>query len=331
MPTAPTALATSHDLFAGLAQAPTGYGVATRSVRCEECGAEVSFTAELTATKCSFCGSAKVLNQEASANTISPEWLLPFGVDKSRASQAFGTWLTKLWFRPSDLKQLATVQEVGGVYVPFWTYNAHAQSDWTADRGHHYNVDEEHSEEENGRTVTRTRRVQKTRWEAAAGNRDDDYVDILVCASRGLPSDLVLEIKTFDTQQLVAYQPQYLAGWSAERYAIDLKAGWETAKSHIEAEQENRCGKDVGGDTHRDLVVQSRLSDLRYKHVLLPVWIAAYRYRQKVYRFLVNGQTGEVVGKAPFSVAKITLFVLFVAALIAALVLLFSQHQTPQH
>jgi hypothetical protein len=95
----------------------------------------------------------------------------------------------------------------------------------------------------------------------------------------------------------------------------------------MEAEQENRCGHDVPGDTQRNLRVDNTFSAITFKHVLLPVWIAAYRYRDEVYRFLVNGQTGEVVGKAPWSWIKITLFVLTLVATAFILYYLFGRKQ----
>lgn len=318
-----------HDLFAGLQEAPRGLGGAIKISRCQECGANVAFADGTTATRCTFCGSSRVLEQAENSNALRPESLLPFAVDKKRANQVFADWLGKLWFRPSDLKQLARVDEVAGVYVPFWTFDAHVESRWTAEAGYYYYFTEEYTATENGQTVTKERKVQRTRWESAWGQRADDFDDVLVCASKGLPSELAARLHTFDTQQLVPYSPGFLAGWRAEEYAVDLEAGFTIGKTTMEKEQHKRCGKDVPGDTQRNLSVSNAFSQLTYKHVLLPVWIAAYRYRNDVYRFLVNGQTGEVVGKAPWSWLKIFLFVLSLAALVAVLWFVFHDRQPP--
>jgi ribosomal protein S27E len=326
MPTGGSPEVVERDLFAGLAAAPKGLGAEVRVHRCQECGANVSFPEGVTATKCTFCGSSKVLDQGANQNTIRPESLLPFGIDKKRANEAFSAWLGRLWFRPSDLKRLATVKDVNGVYVPFWTYDANVHSAWSADRGRYYYTEETYTTTENGQEVTRTRQVQHTEWESAWGDRDDFFDDLLVCASKGLPEKLAEGFKTFNTKALVPYQPAYLAGWRAEEYAVDLQAGWQKAQSKMEAEQQQRCSKDVGGDTQRNLQVQNTFSNMTYKHVLLPVWIAAYRYQDKVYQFLVNGQTGEVVGKAPWSILKLTLLILFIAALIGTIIFFARGH-----
>lgn len=317
-----------YDLVSGLQAAPKGLTLAgTRASKCEDCGANVVFPDGTTATRCTFCGSAKVLEQDENRNAIRPESLLPFAVDKNQANQAFVDWLAKLWFRPRDLRRMARVQEVAGVYVPFWTYDAHVESSWTAEAGYYYYETEVYTTEENGQRVTRTREVQRVRWERAWGNRADDYDDVLVCASKGLPRELAEEMRTFDTHKLVPYAPGFLAGWRAEEYAVDLAQGFALAQQVMDEDQRQRCAGDVPGDTHRHLRVDSAYSGITFKHVLLPVWIAAYRYRDRVYRFLVNGQTGEVVGKAPLSWVKIALLVIAIGALLAVLIVLFGKRQ----
>jgi hypothetical protein len=218
---------------------------------------------------------------------------------------------------------MARVQDVAGVYVPFWTYDAHVESSWTAEAGYYYYETEEYVVQENGEEVVKTREVQRTRWEPAWGHRADDFDDVLVCASVGMPQELAAHFGHFDTRQLVPYAPGFLAGWRAEEYAVDLADGFATAQKSMERTQAGRCGGDVPGDTRRNLSVDNVFSDITFKHVLLPVWIAAYRYRDRVYRFLVNGQTGEVKGDAPLSWAKIALFTLAMVALAALLIYLF--------
>jgi predicted RNA-binding Zn-ribbon protein involved in translation (DUF1610 family) len=318
-----------HDLeaaFQGATDLPTGLGGSGDKVsHCKECGASVNFGSGKTATQCSFCGSSSILIQEENRKLLRPESLVPFAVDKKNAGGSFSSWLSHLWFRPSDLKKLAQVQDLAGIYVPFWTYDAHVESSWTADAGYYYYVTEEYDVEENGETVTRTREIRHTRWEEAWGQRADDYDDVLVCASKGLPPKLSDSLKTFDTGQLVPYTPGFLAGWMAEEYEVDLRNGFIVAQQKIDEEQKSRCSKDVPGDTQRGLDVNSTYTNLTYKHVLLPIWLCAYRYRDKVYQFLVNGQTGEVKGLAPYSWIKITLFSLFIAALVAVAFVLFSK------
>jgi hypothetical protein len=257
-----------------------------------------------------------VLAREAAANPIRPESVVPFKVDKNSASTRFDEWLGALWFRPSDLRKMVKLEGLAGVYIPYWTFDARVYSTWTAQAGYHYYVDETYTDEQGDR---QTRKVQKTRWEPASGRRTDTFDDVIICASKGLPHDLGNAFRSFDTKALTPYRPEFLAGWRAEAYAIDLMPAWEKGQTIMEGTQRSRCSGDVPGDTQQDLQVRNDFSRVTFKHVLLPVWIAAYRYQDKPFQFLVNGQTGEVVGKAPYSILKIVLFVLFIAAVIAGI------------
>jgi hypothetical protein len=309
-----------HALADGLARAERGYGVAVRRARCEACGATVSFGETTTATACDFCAAPSVLVEADLRQVLRPESLLPFEIDAARARAAFATWIGGLWFRPNDLARLASVSEAHGVYVPYWTFDCDVASSWTAESGTYYYETERYSVTVDGRSESRTRQVRKTRWRAASGRRADHHDDVLVCASKGVPSELAVRLDTFDASKLVPWRPEYLAGWKAEEYALELEPAWDVARARIAAEQERRCAGDVPGDTQRGLEVSNAYAGETFKHVLLPIWIAAYRYRGEVYRFLVNGQTGEVEGKAPWSVAKITAAVLAVVALALAIV-----------
>ncbi len=289
----------------GMAMALRGLGTPVTTIGCKDCGATVNVGQGERTTACAFCGSHQVLQAHTNEQAIRPESLVPFKLNKQTANDMFGKWLAGLWFRPNDLRKLAKVQEMGGVYVPFWTFDSWVISNWTAERGWHYYVTETYTAYENGQHVTRTREVQHTRWESAWGNRSDFFDDVLICAGKGLPEDLVSQFSTFNTQELIPYAPHYLAGWRAEAYAVDLMPAWGMGQQKMAQVQQGRCSGDVGGDTHRSLMVQNNFTRVTFKHVLLPIWIAAYRYNQKTYRFLVNGQTGEVVGKAPYSFWKI--------------------------
>lgn len=284
--------------------AARGFSDVARKGRCKECGAEVVFAGTQTSERCVFCGSAPVLEQEANRNLIRPESLIPLDVGRATVEREFRTWLGRLWFRPSALTRTRSFQ-ASGVYVPCWTFDARVHSDWSADAGYTYWTTETYMSIENGRPVMRTRPVQRIRWEPAWGQRDDVFDDLLVPASRAVSSALFARLGTFELKGLVPYRPEYLAGWQAEEYALDLAGGWQAAQVAIERAQENRCAGDVPGDTHRFLRVANKISGVRWKHVLMPVWSLTYRWNGKSYSVLIHGQSGRVVGDAPLSFAKI--------------------------
>ena len=299
--------------------AARGFGIELKVARCANCGAQVTFDERTTSRECVFCGSAQVLEQSANRNALRPESLLPLDVGRDTVEQEFKKWLGTRWLRPTALQQTRGFDAIG-LYVPFWTYDCRVHSDWSADAGYYYWETETFMSIENGRPVMRTRQVQRVRGVPAWGARDDAYDDVLVLASRGLPEKLASELGGFDTKKLVPYRPEYLAGWRAEEYAVDLESGWKSALARVQKSQKSRCAGDVPGDTHRSLRVANKVGDVRWKHVLLPLWTLSYDFAGKRYVVLINGQTGRVVGDAPYSWVKILFLVLAILLGIATLV-----------
>lgn len=299
--------------LADAGKAARGYGVELRVSRCGNCGARVTFGDASTSQLCVYCGSANVLEEQASRNAIRPESLVPLDVGREQVAEAFRNWIRSRWFRPNALRKTGRF-EATGIYVPFWTFDAAVHSEWSADAGYYYYVTETYTTRVNGKPAVRTRQVRKVRWVPAWGERDDRYDDLLVLASRGLPEPLVEKLGGFDTSGLVPYRPEYLAGWRAEEYQLDLTQGWQRARERIVELQRARCAGDVPGDTHRNLVVRNEIGEVTWKHVLLPLWSVQYRFRGKVYTVLVHGQSGRVVGEAPWSWVKISLTLLVLLA-----------------
>lgn len=296
----------------------TGFGIESKSFKCENCGATTSCAPNITAAKCAFCGSPRVIDTPTNPDLIRPETMIPFQVDRKSAMDKFREWIQKLWFRPNDLKKIARLSDISGVYTPFWTFDCNSHSDWTADAGYYYYETEHYTDHENGKQVRKTRQVQKVRWEPASGSHSNFYNDELVCASKGLYFDLMKQIYPFDLTRLTPYKPEFLSGWLAEEYDLGPEAGWDLARDSINNKERSACSNLVPGDTQRDLQVSTDHSDIKWKHVLLPVWLAAYQYHGKAFRFLVNGQTGEVRGEAPISWWKVGLAIVIGAAIVAA-------------
>ncbi len=301
--------AEEHDLMAFLDKAPMaeGYGVTLAAFTCKQCGATVQAPpTDRRDITCPFCGSAYVAEAgEAPANVIKPESLIPFKIDKKESQGMFQRWLGTGWFRPNDLKDLGRLDRVAGLYLPFFTFDARADSTWDAMAGYYYYVTEQVAEVENGRTVYRDRQVQKVRWEPASGQRADTYDDVLVPGVHQERLNLILKVYPYDTASLTPYNPMYLAGFGVLNSDMALKLVWQIAKQNMEADQVDRCSKDVPGDTQRDLSVQTRLSEQTFKHLLCPLWIGSFKYKGKIYPFVINGQTGKLYGDKPWSWVKI--------------------------
>lgn len=281
-----------------------------QSVSCGSCAALVEPPTSAEAFPCPYCGSS-IVTTARSQRLIKPQAVLPFKITRDRATELFRAWIKKLWFAPNALRKLARLDgRLQGLYAPYWTYDASTVSSYTGQRGDNYTTT---------RTVTRngkrvTERVTKIRWRSAAGTVHRDFDDMLVVGSASLPRDLAEELEPWDLGNLVSYADEYLSGFIAERYQIDLRQGWSRAEERMEEVIRGDVRRDIGGDHQRIHTLDTRHSDLTYKHVLLPMWICSYRYKAKVYRFLVNARTGEVQGQRPWSWVKITLTAIVVGA-----------------
>lgn len=293
--------------------------VETRLIQCKSCGARTSLEANETASQCPFCDSDVVAVEEK--RLIRPRSLLPFEISREKARAGFKKWIAGRWFAPNRLKTYArTESKLNGLYVPYWTYDSNTTSWYTGQRGENYYVTETYQED----GKTKTRQVQKIRWYSVSGVVWNTFDDLLVLASKSLPEKYADRLEPWDLGQLESYRQEYLSGFRSESYQVDLEGGFEVAKSKMEGPIRSSIHRDIGGDHQRISSVRTQYDKVTFKHVLLPVWLSAYRYKEKVYRFLINGRTGEVQGERPWSWVKIVGLILAVLVLAGAIALLVS-------
>lgn len=311
------------DLVRGLRdQLPVSDMEESRTTSCPGCGATVEITGATHATECPFCATPVVLDT-GTRRHIKPQALVPFALTEAEARKAMIAWMGSLWFAPGTLLEYARKgRAMNGIYVPFWTFDADTASRYSGERGEYYYETRTVTVRVNGKTEQRQERVRHTRWYPASGRVARVFDDVLVMASTSLPARLGNELTPWDLGALVPYSPDFLAGFQAEGYTVPLSDGHATARDRMADVIRSDVRRSIGGDEQRIHSVDTRWSDETFKHILLPVWMAAYKYNGKSYRFLVNGQTGEVQGERPWSVWKIAFAVIIVAALALAAVYL---------
>lgn len=311
------------DYQAHLAKAAESQDTVDRIVsKCDSCGAEVQFPDNVTSHKCPFCAEPVVAARE-SAKALRPRSVLPFKLDARAALASYRKWLASRWFVPSDLKRSTRVEDrFNGVYLPYWTYDAKAHTRYTGARGEHYYVTTSYTDSEGRR---QTRRERRTRWYPAAGLVHDVFDDVLVPASTSLPQNELDKLEPWDLPELAPYDDAFLAGFRAESYTVDLPAGFAGACVKMEPKIRASIRRDIGGDVQQIHTMQTSHSEVTFKHLLLPVWVATYRYKKRLFRVLVNARTGEVIGKRPYSWIKISVAIiagLMFVGMIVALVML---------
>ena len=274
------------------AAADLGEGAETEevsSVRCESCAALVEPSASAEAFPCPYCGSSIVAT-------------------------------------PDALKKLASLDgRLQGLYAPYWTYDSDTVSRYTGQRGDNYTVTRTRTVTRDGKSVTETYQDTEIRWRPARGTVSRNFDDMLVVGSASLPRDLPEALEPWDLGNLVGYADHYLSGFLAERYQVDVRKGWVRAQERMEVVIRRDVERDIGGDHQRIHELDTDHRDITFKHILLPMWVCSYRYREKIYRFLVNARTGEVQGQRPWSWIKILATAITAAAVIYMLYTYFNQ------
>ena len=294
-------------------------------VSCDGCGSVVAFEPPEVAGMCPFCGAAMVAQAKAADPLIAPDALLPAKVPKEQAAAEVKQWLQSRWFAPNALKRFARPEGINGVYLPFWDYDADTDSRYTGARGQHYYETEYYTEtDNNGNSVQRSRQVQRTAWYPCAGEVSRHFEGVLVAASKAVNEAKLDALEPWDLESMRPYEPAYLSGFKAQRYQLELPAGFEKAKGVMYGKIANDVRCHIGGDEQRIDQIDTQYAGVMFRHLLLPVWIGAYRFRDKVYQVAVNARTGEVQGERPYSKAKIAVLVAAIVLFIVLLIVLKS-------
>jgi ribosomal protein S27E len=287
----------------------------TRIATCTNCGAQVEFDPAVHALECPFCATPLVADTGTHRH-IKPRAVLPFALDERAARTAMTDWLGRLWFAPNGLQDYARKgRAMSGIYVPYWTFDADTQSRYSGQRGTVYY--ETITVMRDGKPTRQ--QVPRIRWTPVSGRVKRWFDDVLVLASASLPRRYTEGLEPWDLSSLQPYRPEFLAGFRAEGYTLDLEQGFGLAREKMDRIIERDVRFDIGGDQQRINDIDTAISDVTFKHILLPVWLAAYKYRGQTYRFVVNGATGRVQGERPWSAWKIA-FAVILGALVAGAV-----------
>jgi len=269
-------------------------------VRCDACGGNVVFVGSLTSSECPYCASPIQLeNVHTAEHRIPVDGVLPFLVTNDSARTKLGVWVKSRWFAPNEFMRRGVEGKFNGVYLPYWTFDSMTFTRYVGQRGEHYWVTTGSGKDE--------RRERRTRWYPANDRFQRFFDDVLVLATRNLPRKLMLKLEPWPLGKVVTFNQQMLAGYLARTYEVELDEGFAEAKKRIDTSLEDDVRKRIGGDTQRVHSIKTRYEALTLKHLLLPVWLLAYRYHEKTYQVMINAGTGEVQGERPYSWVKITM------------------------
>lgn len=273
---------------------------AVTTVKCDNCSAETTLGDDLASKECPFCSMPLIIQQAKIKRMHRPHYILPFAVEEREAFKAFQAWIKGLWFAPTALKKYAVRNDkLQGVYLPFWTYDCSTTTGYRGKRGKTYTV-----RGENNSSST------QVRWSSVSGTVFNYFDDVLVVATESLAKNRLYALEPWDLENLKPYDSQFLTGFKTENYQITLRQGFSDAKKRMDSAIRQAIKKDIGGDRQTISQVYTQYDNATFKHILLPCWVSAYRFKGKTYQFLVNARTAEVQGGRPYSLVKISIFIL---------------------
>lgn len=280
-------------------------------ITCSSCGTQVVFGPQDTAAVCPMCGSSQI-TENRQITGVPPDGLVPFRVDKELAEKLFHQWVTSLSFAPGQLKQSYQLGKLVGVYLPFWTFDLQAEAQYSGEGGDNYT-------DSDGDT--------RTSWTTVNGCVSAGYDDFPVCAATGPVLQLIDKILPYSTQKgAVPYHGAYLSGFPAQRYFVKADTALGRASEQIKKYLTERAKEQIKSHGHDDASVKRldlSLFNVGYKHMLLPAWVSSFVFNGKQYLYLINGETGKIAGKRPYSILKILAACLVGVTIIAWIVSLF--------
>jgi hypothetical protein len=308
------------DLVTALRDLPEeerGWQTERRSVQCQSCKAVMVFDPARVGQNCEFCGSPALVAYDEIKAPIKPSGVLPFKIDTARVRDDIRRWWRSKWLAPGRLFRTALVDTVKSLYIPYWTFDAQAHCPWDAEAGHYYYVNVEDRDSQGRRVVRQQRRV---RWEPASGVVDHFFDDEPVPGTQGLPLELLRQVEPFPTQEVLPYDTAFLSGHVVEHYKVVLMEAAQASQAQMHATLEQLAASQIPGDTYRNLRIQPTYAGRTFKHVLVPIWLLTYNYGPRAFRVIVNGYTGKIAGKYPYSIWKILLLVLLAIVVIAVVI-----------
>lgn len=296
-----------------LAATPPAAQDSEREIVCQSCGGRTTFTGTLTATRCPYCATPIQRDDIHAAPTRLPvDGILPFQIDDARGREVIEQWINSRWFAPTEFKKYREVGSFTSLYAAYFTYDADTTTSYTGMRGDNYTVTT--GSGDNRRTETRTR------WSHRSGVVGNNFDDIAVLANTGFDTERVHELEPWPTGQATPFSPEFIAGHLCRTYDHDADQCFPVAQSRIDAGIDATIRRDIGGDHQRINNKDTRYNSLRFKHVLLPIWLLTVVYAGTPFQVFINGVTGEVQGQRPWSKVKIAFAVLAALIVIIAIV-----------
>lgn len=269
-----------------------GDSVDISSYSCPSCGAEVTGDESMGSTVCPYCGNSTIVKEQF-AGGLKPDYIIPFSIDKKKAMAAFEAACQKAPFLPNEFKDKKKIQQMTGVYVPFWMFDCDCDAEiW-------YNAHRVHIWEDSRYRYTKTDFYKVVR----AGSLG--FANIPVDGSIKADDAYMEAVEPFDYSAAVDFDTAYLSGYLADRYDVTAEESIDRANERVKNSTERAFGDTVNG--YASVVTERSnvsFSNGKIRYALLPVWMLNIKYKGENYKYAINGQTGKAAGIYPVDKGK---------------------------
>lgn len=295
--------AVENDIGPAIKKANTDWGASKTLVTCQSCGAQLFCDDDKMSGLCPFCGSAVVLTLENANFGVAPSAIIPFSVTKEQVEANYYKWNKFAFWSPEKFRTGKVLGNLTPVYVPYWTFDADAETTYSGRFG----------------DIQDYQDGTKTIWTSGNGVVKTHINDFTVCASKKFATDKLLNsVVQFTAEEMVPYQPEYLAGMTAEKYTIGIEEAWKSVQEgELNKLAIDAARKNEHADCCENVTTSTTYSNVTYKCVLVPVWLTGCKFGGKVYNVVAGGHNMRGNCSRPISIPKIAL-------LIGLVLLLFS-------
>lgn len=274
------------------------------SYKCESCGAEIIVDEQTSATFCVHCGNTAILKSKL-VGKFNPAKIIPFKTDKNDAIKAFKSLSKGRPLVPDAFLDEKNIEKIRGIYVPFWLYDIDVVGDVVMYGKKVHHIEGAYEKE-----------VLVDRYEITRGG-NMKFESIPIDGSSRFDNDMMNTIEPYDYNELVPYQPAYLSGFYAEKYDIEGdKLYEEVAQRALNSAEDYFVAE---ARVYQDVKVKENLlttKENKKEYVLLPVWMLNVKYKNKMYKFAMNGQTGECIGDIPLDKSKTIKYLIIIFAIL---------------
>lgn len=259
---------------------------------CSSCGAELIADDTTSATFCLYCRNHSIIKTRFSGR-FKPEKVIPFRITKEQAKEIYKKWISKKIFSPGIFKNKDEIDKISGIYAPYWLFDCDVQG----------YIEGEATKVKTW--ISGNYKYTNTKYYQVARGGGSGYSKIPVDASIKLDDHFMYMIEPYNYNAITDFSMEYMSGFLAEKYDVEVDEAEITMKKRVEKFMEDRLKETVNGYSSFSVREKSfNVSDISNKYAMLPIYLLNNKYKEKDHIFIINGQTGKIVGDTPISIQR---------------------------